>query len=63
VDEIYVVVCRDRKRYLARGGVYSHYEFAWPIEEPLTDAVWRDLLAAGEVPPRPVWASDFVIAE
>ena len=61
VDEIYVVIERGRVQYLARGGVYSHYEFAWPIQEPLTDEIWRLMLAGGQTPPRPEWTDDFVI--
>jgi hypothetical protein len=60
VDEIYVVVERDRKLYLSRGGVYSTYEFTWPITDTLTDTRWREMLAAGEQPARPVWTQDFI---
>jgi hypothetical protein len=55
VDTIYVVVERGREQYLARGGVYSHYEFLWPLDDPLTDATWREMLAAGTTPPRAAW--------
>ena len=55
VDTIYVVVERGREQYLARGGVYSHYEFLWPLDDPMTDATWREMLAAGAAPPRPEW--------
>jgi hypothetical protein len=61
VDEIYVVLQRGREFYLARGGVYSHYEFAWPIQEPLSDEIWRSMLAEGQAPPRPEWTDDFVV--
>jgi hypothetical protein len=60
VDEIYVVIERDREPYLARGGVYSHYEFARPLEDPLTEAVWREMLQLGEQPPRPEWMDDLI---
>jgi hypothetical protein len=63
VDEIYVVIERGRERYLARGGVYSHYEFVWPDQELLADTRWREMLASGETPPRPAWVSEFVIPE
>jgi hypothetical protein len=45
VDEIYVVIERSRQLYLARGGVYSQYEFTWPSVLPLDDEIWRDRLA------------------
>jgi hypothetical protein len=61
--EIYVVVERGRERYLARGGVYSHYEFSWPTLEPLTDVQWRNAVAAGDAPPRPEWVIGFTIPE
>ena len=60
VDEIYVVVERDRKRYLARGGVYSYYEFIRPLEDALTDTSWQEMLIAVEQPTRPVWVQDFI---
>jgi len=59
-DVIYVVVERGRAQYLARGGVYSHYEFAWPIDSPLTDTVWREMLAAGTAPPRREWMQELL---
>jgi hypothetical protein len=45
VDEIYVAIERGRQLYLARGGVYSQYEFTWPSALPLDDAMWREWLA------------------
>jgi hypothetical protein len=60
VDEIYVVVERGREQYLARGGVYSHYEFLWPIDEPMTDGMWREMLAAGETPARRAWVEELL---
>ena len=61
VDVLYVVVEHGQERYLVRGGVYSHYEFVWPGEEPLTDARWREMLDAAEAPSRPLWVGGFVI--
>jgi hypothetical protein len=60
VDAIYVVVERGRERYLARGGVYSHYEFPWPVDDPLTDAAWREMLATGTLPPRREWVQELL---
>lgn len=61
VNEIYVIVERDREQYLARGGVYGHYEFTWPAIEPLTDAQWREQLDIGAAPERPVWVHRFIV--
>jgi hypothetical protein len=55
IDEIYVAVERGRQVFLARGGVYAHYEFTWPAGEPMTSTRWRELLATGQAPPRPGW--------
>jgi hypothetical protein len=63
VDEIYVVVERDREQYLARGGIYSHYELTWPSPDPLVDVLWQEMLASDETPPRPEWVRGFVILE
>ncbi|MBN1640713.1 MAG: DUF3160 domain-containing protein [Anaerolineae bacterium] len=61
VDVLYVVVERGGQRYLARGGVYSYYEFRSGLEETWTDALWQDALATGNAPSRPAWSSGFVI--
>lgn len=41
---IYVVVKVDGKIKIAKGSVYSFYQFSWPLEERLTDAKWRQML-------------------
>lgn len=67
VDEIYVVIERGRQLYLARGGVSSHYEFAWPSAQPLDDELWREWLAGeaepgdAPLPSRPAWVARFVV--
>lgn len=38
---IYVAVKVDGKIKLAKGSVYSFYQFPWPIEDRLTDSRWR----------------------
>ncbi|NLL19714.1 MAG: DUF3160 domain-containing protein, partial [Clostridia bacterium] len=60
VDVIYAVVPVDGSLRIARGGVYSHYEFIWPIEERLTNERWREMLQSGEVPPRASWTDVFI---
>ncbi|MFN8622232.1 MAG: DUF3160 domain-containing protein [Chloroflexota bacterium] len=56
VDTILVLVPDDKGRFqVARGGVYSYYEFLQPVSERLTDEAWRAMLENGEAPPRPSW--------
>lgn len=44
---------------VAKGGVFSYYEFDWPAEDRLTDEQWREMLDEGEAPPRPAWTASF----
>jgi len=60
ISEIYVVVPIDGKLRIAKGGVYSYYEFPWPLSDRLTDKKWRDMLSAGQAPKLPDWTSAFV---
>lgn len=41
---IYVVVKVDGKLKLAKGSVYSFYQFPWPMEDRLTDSEWRQMM-------------------
>ena len=59
VSEIYVVVPVDGKLRIARGGVYSYYEFPWPAQDRLTDVRWRDMVRSGQTPPVPGWTNSF----
>ena len=64
VDEIHVVVPvvdAEGATYLqvAKGAVFSHYEFAWPMSGRLTDEKWRQMLEDGKAPPRPEWVHSF----
>lgn len=71
VNEIFVIVSVDGVLRLARGGVFSFYEFAQPLDQRLTDEEWRKMLGiyrfdengnfddqSVEVP-RPGWTSSF----
>lgn len=65
INEIYVivpVVAEDGAVSLqvARGGVFSYYEFSWPAEDRLTDEKWREMLDSGQAPPLPAWTASFV---
>jgi len=60
VFEIYVVVEIEGNTQIAKGGVFSYYEFPWPMEDRLTDEKWREMLEASQVPERPQWTQSFV---
>ena len=61
VFEIYVIVPDARGRLqIARGGVFSYYEFPWQASDRLTDEAWREMLASGRAPERPLWTAEFV---
>ena len=60
IQAIYAAVPVDGKLRLAIGGVYSYYEFTWPMNDRLTDSKWRELLNAGEAPPQPNWTEAFI---
>lgn len=60
ISEIYVVVPVDGKLRIAKGGVYSYYEFPWPLADRLTDKKWREMLLDPEQePPLPEWTKAF----
>jgi hypothetical protein len=59
VDYLYVVVPTPNGLQLARGGVYSYYEFVNQGGQRMTDEEWRAAVAGGNVPPRPEWISAF----
>jgi hypothetical protein len=68
VNEIHVVVPvveEDGTTYLqvAKGGVFSYYEFPWPADDRLTDEKWRQMLDEGQAPPPPEWIHSFFTAE
>ncbi|MBK8986859.1 MAG: DUF3160 domain-containing protein [Chloroflexi bacterium] len=68
VDELYAVVpfvAEDGTITLqvAKGGVFSYYEFPWPAADRLTDEKWREMLDAGEGVARPSWITTFFSAE
>lgn len=43
-SEIYVVVQVDGKVKIAKGSVYSFYQFSWPMNDRLTDTKWRQMM-------------------
>jgi len=62
VETLYVIVPgRDGGWELARGGVYSYYEFTSPPGVRLSDETWRAMLQAGKAPARPSWERVFLV--
>ncbi|MEW6059541.1 MAG: DUF3160 domain-containing protein [Actinomycetota bacterium] len=56
IDWIFVIVPgMDGGWEIARGGVYSYYEFLQPVSERLNDEQWRKMLDDGSAPDRPAW--------
>ncbi|MCM1191919.1 MAG: DUF3160 domain-containing protein [Acetatifactor muris] len=43
ISNIFVVVKVDGVLKVARGSVYSFYQFTWPAEDRLTDSKWRQM--------------------
>lgn len=60
IFDIYAVVPVDGSLRIAKGGVYSHYEFTWPLSDRLTDQKWHDLLDSGQAPPLAGWTGTFI---
>ena len=68
INEIYVVVPLINEDgtiqlQVAKGGVFSYYEFTWPAEDRLTDEKWRLMLDEGTAPPPPEWTGSFFTPE
>lgn len=59
IQPIYVLVMVQDKLKIAKGGVFSYYEFTWPMSDRLTDSKWRNLLNSQDVPNYPEWTKDF----
>jgi hypothetical protein len=60
VYQIYAAVPVDGKLRIAIGGVYSYYEFPWPLNDRLTDSKWHQMLDTGQAPPLPDWNAAFI---
>lgn len=41
---IYVIVPVDGKMKIAKGSVYSFYQFTWPLDDRLTDSKWHQMM-------------------
>lgn len=74
VNSIFVIVSVDGVLRLARGGVFSFYEFAQPLDQRLTDEKWRKMLGIDRFDengnfvdesvdvPLPEWTASFLTA-
>lgn len=60
VSEIYVVVPVDGSLRIAKGAVYSYYEFSWPSTDRLTDEQWREMLENEQEPEPPTWTKVYI---
>lgn len=60
IQTIYVIVPVEGKLRIAEGGVFSYYEFPWPMSDRLTDTKWREILSNGkDVPALPSWTESY----
>lgn len=41
---VYVIVPVDGVPRIARGAIYTFYQFPWPMSDRLTDSAWREML-------------------
>ena len=60
IFEIYAVVPVDGSLRIARGGVFSHYEFPWPMQDRLTNKKWHAMLDSDQAPPLARWSETFI---
>ncbi len=61
IFKIYAVVPNGKGGLvIAKGGVFSYYEFPWPMSDRLTDESWRAKVTAGQAPPQPEWTGSFI---
>ncbi len=60
IFDIYAIVPVDGSLRIAQGGVYSHYEFQWPMSDRLTDEKWRTMLDNDEAPPISDWVKTYI---
>ncbi len=60
IANIYGAAPIDGQLRIAVGGVYSYYEFPWPMSDRLTDKKWREMLDNEQAPPLPEWTNAFM---
>ncbi len=52
---LYVVVPLGRKLQIARGAVFTHYEFTQPASRRMTDETWKTRVLQGKLPAPWTW--------
>lgn len=57
VNQIYAIVPVEGKLRIAKGAVFSYYEFPWPAQDRLTDEKWREMVMNRQTPELPAWTS------
>jgi hypothetical protein len=57
ISYIYAVVPVDGTLRIAKGAVYSYYEFPWPSTDRLTDKKWLTMLKNSSEPDQPDWTN------
>ena len=63
VNSIYAVVPIEGTLRIAKGAVYSYYEFLWPANDRLTDSKWKDMLEIGIAPKPPIWTQVYTVTD
>lgn len=61
INYIFAIVPVEGKLRIAKGGVFSYYEFPWPAEDRLTDEKWWEMLDDRQTPELPAWTDSFMV--
>lgn len=61
VSDIYAVVPVDGKLRIAKGAVYSYYEFPWSASDRLTDQKWMEMLESEQNIEKPAWMQTYSV--
>ncbi|MFX0065759.1 MAG: DUF3160 domain-containing protein [Candidatus Hermodarchaeota archaeon] len=60
---IYVIVPIDNELYLARGTVFSYYEFVTSSSQRISDLDWQNILNSENPPVPPMWTQSYISPE
>lgn len=63
VNDIYVIVSVEGILRIAKGTVYSYYEFPWDAGDRLTDEKWQEMLINNDVPDPPFWTRSYTVLD
>jgi hypothetical protein len=56
-DDIYTIVPIKGEYYIARGSIFSYYEFTGKI---FNDEEWRAMIERNDIPKRPEWIKPII---